>query len=341
MANFGSDNASGIHPAIVESIVTASLGSAPAYGADELTKSVGRKLAALFECDVTVMLVGTGTAANCIALATLCPSVGGIFAHAEAHIANDESTAPELYTGGARQFTVGGDDAKPDLEELAQKIDVSGARGVHSVQPAVISISNLTELGARFSPDEIATYSELAKNRGMKLFMDGARFANAVAGGSESPADLTWRSGVDALSFGATKNGAMAAEALVFFNPDEAILAEFHRKRGGHLWSKHRYLAAQFDAYLEGDLWLELATASNTSMARLRDGISSSNNASILAGGDGNELFIAMEEDVAEGLLQRGHMFYAWPSLPMAYRLVTSFTTTTAEIDEFIEDLNS
>jgi len=341
MANFGSDNASGIHPAIVESIVTASLGSAPAYGADELTKSVGRKLAALFECDVTVMLVGTGTAANCIALATLCPSVGGIFAHAEAHIANDESTAPELYTGGARQFTVGGDDAKPDLEELAQKIDVSGARGVHSVQPAVISISNLTELGARFSPDEIAAYSELAKSRGMKLFMDGARFANAVAGGSESPADLTWRSGVDALSFGATKNGAMAAEALVFFNPDEAILAEFHRKRGGHLWSKHRYLAAQFDAYLEGDLWLELATASNTSMARLRDGISSSNNASILAGGDGNELFIAMEEDVAEGLLQRGHMFYAWPSLPMAYRLVTSFTTTTAEIDEFIEDLNS
>ena len=341
MANFGSDNASGIHPAIVESIVTASLGSAPAYGADELTKSVGRKLAALFECDVTVMLVGTGTAANCIALATLCPSVGGIFAHAEAHIANDESTAPELYTGGARQFTVGGDDAKPDLEELAQKIDVSGARGVHSVQPAVISISNLTELGARFSPDEIAAYSELAKSRGMKLFMDGARFANAVAGGSESPADLTWRSGVDALSFGATKNGAMAAEALVFFNPDEAILAEFHRKRGGHLWSKHRYLAAQFDAYLEGDLWLELATASNTSMARLRDGISSSNNASILAGGDGNELFIAMEEDVAEGLLQRGHMFYAWPSLPKAYRLVTSFTTTTAEIDEFIEDLNS
>jgi len=133
----------------------------------------------------------------------------------------------------------------------------------------------------------------------------------------------------------------MAAEALVFFNPDEATLAEFHRKRGGHLWSKHRYLAAQLDAYLENDLWLELATASNAHMTRLRDGIFSSHSASILAGGDGNELFIAMEEDVAEGLLQRGHMFYAWPSLPKAYRLVTSFTTTTAEIDEFIKDLNS
>ena len=185
MANFGSDNASGIHPTIVKSILATSVGAAPAYGMDELTKSVERKLSALFEHDVNVLLVCTGTAANCIGLATLCPSVGGIFAHAEAHIVNDESTAPELYTGGARQFTVSGDDAKPDLEELAQKIDASSARGVHSVQPAVISISNLTELGARFSPNEIAAYSELAKSRGMKLFMDGARFANAVAGGSD------------------------------------------------------------------------------------------------------------------------------------------------------------
>ena len=161
----------------------------------------------------------------------------------------------------------------------------------------------------------------------MKLFMDGARFANAVAGGSESPADLTWRAGVDALSFGATKNGAMAAEALIFFNPSEATLAEFHRKRGGHLWSKHRFLAAQFDAYLENDLWLELARTANERMASLAHGISSASKASILAGGDGNELFIAMEEDIAESLLQRGHMFYAWPSLPKAYRLVTSFAT--------------
>ena len=339
-ANFGSDNSSGVHPSIIEALAQASVGSAPAYGADAFTKKVEARLASLFECEVLVLLMSTGTAANCVGLATLTSPFSGIYAHAEAHIANDESTAPELYTGGARQFTVGGDDAKPDLEELAQKIDVSGARGVHSVQPAVISISNLTELGARFSPDEIAAYSELAKNRGMKLFMDGARFANAVAGGSESPADLTWRAGVDALSFGATKNGAMAAEALVFFNPDDAVMAEFHRKRGGHLWSKHRYLAAQFDAYLENGLWLELAKHSNEKMAYLKHGVASSRNASILSGGDGNELFIAMDEDIAEGLLARGHMFYAWPSLPKAYRLVTSFMTTTAEVDEFIDDLN-
>ena len=341
MANFGSDNASGVHPKILEAMTMSASGMAPAYGVDQLTASIEHRLALLFETDVTALLVGTGTAANCIGLATLCSPFGGIFAHSEAHIVNDESTAPELYTGGARQFIIRGNDAKPDLDELTQKIDVSGVRGVHSVQPGVVSISNLTELGARFAPNEIAAYSELAKTRGMKLFMDGARFANAVAGGSDSPADLTWRAGVDALSFGATKNGAMAAEALIFFNPSEATLAEFHRKRGGHLWSKHRFLAAQFGAYLDNDLWLELATISNDRMARLRQGVASSRNASILAGGDGNELFIAMEQDVATALGQRGHTFYGWPSLPKAYRLVTSFTTTDDEIDEFIEDLNS
>ena len=340
-ANFGSDNASGVHPAILEALERASVGTAPAYGADALTKKVESRLASLFECEVLVLLVSTGTAANCVGLATLTSPFSGIYAHAEAHVANDESTAPELYTGGARQFIVGGVDAKPDLDELANKIDISGARGVHSVQPAVISISNLTELGVRLTSGEISAYSDLAKSRGLKLFMDGARFANAVAGGTESPADLTWRAGVSALSFGATKNGAMAAEALVFFNPDDALHAQFHRKRGGHLWSKHRFLAAQFDAYLENDLWLALARTSNERMTSLRNGIASSKNASIAAGGDGNELFISMEVDVAEQLMQRGHMFYEWPSLPDAYRLVTSFTTTDAEINEFVHDLDS
>ena len=339
MAQFGSDNSAGTHPKIIESLIEASSGSAPAYGSDELTVRVGRRLNDLFEREVTVLLMATGTAANCVGLATLCSPFGGIYAHAEAHIVNDESTAPELFTGGARQFTVLGKDAKPDLAELATKIDVSGARGVHSVQPAVISISNLTELGARLSCADISAYSDLAKSRGMKLFMDGARFANAVAAGSDSPADLTWRSGVDAISFGATKNGAMAAEALVFFNPEEAKLAEFHRKRAGHLWSKHRFLAAQFDAYLHDNLWLELARTANEKMLSLRQGIDSCEAVSILAGGDGNELFVAMSPEHAETLLELGHLFYAWPSLPQGYRLVTSFTTTDAEIDEFCADL--
>ena len=159
------------------------------------------------------------------------------------------------------------------------------------------------------------------------------------AAGSDSPADLTWRSGVDAISFGATKNGAMAAEALIFFNPEEAKLAEFHRKRAGHLWSKHRFLAAQFDAYLHDNLWLELARTANEKMLALRQGIDSCEAVSVLAGGDGNELFVAMSPEHAETLLALGHLFYAWPSLPQGYRLVTSFTTTDAEIDEFCADL--
>ena len=319
--------------------MAASTGSVPAYGNDELTLRVEHQLAELFEREITVLLMATGTAANCVGLATLCSPFGGIYAHSEAHIVNDESTAPEFFTNGARQFSVGGVSAKPDLDELKRVIEVSGARGVHSVQPSVIALSNLTELGGRFSNDEILAYGDLAKSKDMKLFMDGARFANALVGGGETPADLTWRAGVDVLSFGATKNGAMAAEALIFFNPEEAKLAEFHRKRAGHLWSKHRFLAAQFDAYLHDNLWLELARTANEKMLSLRQGIDGCEAVSVLAGGDGNELFVAMSPEHAETLLELGHLFYAWPSLPQGYRLVTSFTTTDAEIDEFCADL--
>ena len=341
MANFGSDNASGVHPKIIEAMALSASGMAPAYGVDELTKSVEQRLASLFETDVTALLVGTGTAANCIGLATFCSPFGGIFAHAESHIANDESTAPELYTGGARQFTVGGDDAKPNLEELVQKIDVSGARGVHSVEPAVIAISNLTELGARFSPDEIAAYSELAKSLGMKLFIDGARFANAVAGQSDSPADLTWRAGVDALSFGATKNGAMAAEAIVFFNKSAAVNAERIRKRGGHLWSKHRFLAAQFDAFLDDDLWLANARHANQMGQSLKSQLQAIPGIEFASVSEANELFVRMPKPQAEALWECGHAFHEWPSLEGTYRLVTSFTTEQAEVDAFCDDLRA
>ena len=340
-ANFGSDNGAGAHPLILEALLDASQGSVAAYGNDDLTADVERQLAELFDCDITVLLLGTGTAANCVGLATLCSAFGGIYAHQEAHIVNDESTAPEFYTSGARQITVGGVAAKPDLTELTRAIEVSGARGVHSVKPSVMALSNLTELGARLSATEIAAYADLAKSKGMKLFVDGARFANAVAAGRESPADLTWRSGVDALSFGATKNGALAAEALVFFNPEDAELAPYHRKRGGHLWSKQRFLAAQFDAYLNDNLWLKLATHANVKMRYLQRELETVTGVTVLSGGDGNELFVSMDDALAESLHAKGHTFYAWPSLPKAFRLVTSFITEQKEIDEFVMDIQS
>ena len=338
-ANFGSDNGAGAHPRIIEALSEASMGAAPAYGSDELTLRVENRLTELFERDVTVLLMATGTAANCVGLATLCSPFGGIYAHSEAHIVNDESTAPEFFTSGARQFTVGGSSAKPDLNELLTAVEISGARGVHSVQPSVIALSNLTELGARFSVDEIAAYGDLAKSKNMKLFMDGARFANALVSGKDSPADLTWRAGVDALSFGATKNGAIAAEALIFFNPEDAELAPYHRKRGGHLWSKHRFLAAQFNAYLNDDLWLNLAAHANQAMSYLLSELQTVSSITVVSGGEGNELFVSMDESLAQALHAKGHVFYPWPSLPSAYRLVTSFITDRKEVDEFISDI--
>lgn len=340
-ANFGSDNGSGAHQKIIDALSVAAQGTAPAYGQDPLTARVEHTLGELFEHEITVLFMATGTAANCVGLATLCSPFGGVYAHSEAHIANDESTAPEFFTNGARQFTVGGASAKPDIDELRQTIEVSGARGIHSVQPAVIALSNLTELGARFSAEELEAYGDLAKSKGMKLFVDGARFANALAGGRESPADITWRAGVDAVSFGATKNGAIAAEALIFFNPKDAELAAYHRKRGGHLWSKHRFLAAQFDAYLKDDLWLRLATHANEQMRYLLGELQSVSGITLLSGGDGNELFVSMSDALAASLHDRGHAFYPWPSLKSAYRLVTSFATERSEVDEFIADIRS
>lgn len=338
-ANFGSDNGAGAHSKIIGALMEASSGSMPAYGSDELTARVERRVTEIFEREVTVLLMATGTAANCVGLASLCSPFGGIYAHSEAHIVNDESTAPEFFTNGARQFTVGGDSAKPDLDELLKTIQISGARGVHSVQPSVIALSNLTELGARFSADEVSAFGVLAKSKNMKLFMDGARFANALAAGKESPADLTWRAGVDVLSFGATKNGAIAAEALVFFNPEDAALAPYHRKRSGHLWSKHRFLAAQFDAYLHNDLWLDLAAHANQAMSYLMSELQTSSSVTAVSGGDGNELFVSMDDSLAEALHAKGHVFYPWPSLPNAFRLVTSFVTEQQEVDEFIADI--
>ena len=339
MANFGSDNAAGVHPKILESLARASAGNASAYGEDALSKSVDKRFSELFECDCTVLLVSTGTAANSIALAALCPPYGAVFSHNEAHIANDESTAPELFTGGARQLSVGGEDAKPSIEKLRALIQTASSRGVHSILPSVLALSNLTELGARMSPDELKAYREVADEFDLKLMVDGARFSNVVGGCADSPADLTWRSGVDVLCFGATKNGAMAAEAIVFFNQAVAVNAERIRKRGGHLWSKHRFLAAQFDAFLADDLWLANARHANEMGQSLKSLLQAIPGIEFASASEANELFVRMPKAVAEALWARGHAFYEWPSLDNTYRLVTSFTTEQADVDAFCADL--
>jgi len=265
--NFRSDNVTGVAPEILAALAAANAGSAAAYGEDAVTKRLAQRFAALFEHAVEVFPVATGTAANALALATLVPSWGVIYCHEAAHIQVDECGAPEFFAGGAKLLPLAGDDAKlrPEVVERA----IGGQGVVHHAQPAAISISEATEAGTLYRPEEIAALGALARRHGLALHMDGARFANAVAALGCSPAELSWRAGVDALSFGATKNGALAAEAVIFFDPAKVKGFAYRRKRGGHLLSKMRFLSAQLEAYLADDLWLANARHANAMAARL------------------------------------------------------------------------
>ncbi len=229
--NFASDNVTGASPEILAALAAANQGAAMPYGADAITRRLEQRFADLFEHEVAVFPVATGTAANALALACLTPAFGAIYCHEEAHIATDECGAPEFFTGGAKLVTCPGEHGKLVPEALAPRI--AGAGIVHNVQPAVVSITQETEAGTVYQPAEIAALSALARAHGLALHMDGARFANAVVSLGCAPADITWRAGVDALSFGATKNGALAAEAVVFFDPKRAASFGFRRKRGG------------------------------------------------------------------------------------------------------------
>jgi threonine aldolase len=249
----------------------------------------------------------------------------------------DECGAPEFYTGGAKLVPVEGDDGKIAPAGLAAAAARACGHGVHSVRPGAASVSNASELGTVYRPAELGALGDSCRGLGIALHVDGARFANAVAALNASPAELTWKSGVDVLGFGATKNGALAAEAIVFF--DRARAAEFghRRKRGGQLWSKHRFLAAQFDAYLEGGLWLETARHANAMARRFADGLVAIPGVALAHPVEANELFPRLPEAVIAGLERDGFVFYRWPGPdPTLVRLVCSFDTTAAEVDAFL-----
>jgi Threonine aldolase len=328
---FASDNCGGVHPRIVDAMVRCAGGTDAAYGEDALTRRVERRLADIFERECAVFLVATGTAANALGLGALAPPYGAIYCHPEAHINTDESGAPEMYTGGAKLVAVDGPDGKIDPEALQRTLDEAVVHGIHRVKPSVVCVTNQTERGAIYRPADLVAISLIAKARGLRLFHDGARFANAVAALGLSPADLTWKAGIDAMSFGATKNGAMAAEAIVFFHPDDARDFGHRRKRAGQLWSKHRFLAAQFDAYLEDDLWLRNAAHANLMAQRLAAGLSAIPGVVLRHPAEGNEVFACMPEQMIAGLECDGFVFYRWG--PGVIRLVTMFTTAAEDVD--------
>jgi threonine aldolase len=329
---FLSDNATGAHPAILEAVIAANTGLAPGYGADAFTLEATAKLQAIFETDCSVFLTPTGTAANALALAAMTPPWGAIVCHRHAHIAEDEAGAPEFFTGGAKLVLIEGAHCQITADTLAATLSRYSRAWVHGAQPFAVSISNLSESGAAYTVAEIAALGEVCRRHGVTLHMDGARFANALVSGTASPADLTWRAGVDVVSFGATKNGALGVDGVVCFNPDIAKALAHLRKRGGHLLSKHRFLGAQMAAYLRDDLWLQLARAANASAATLRGKLEAAG-AEVLHPVDGNEVFVRLDADLESRLRTRGCAFYAWaPDGPGAFRFVTSWATTPDDL---------
>lgn len=331
--NFCSDNVTGFAPEVLEALARANRGAAMPYGEDDLTRAVERRLAEIFEREVAVFLVATGSAANALALSCLTPPFGAVYSHPLAHVAVDECGAPEFFSGGAKMVGVPGAHGKIAAADLERVLAASGRGVVHHVQAAAVSLSQASEAGTIYRPGEIAGIAEAARRHGVGLHMDGARFANALVAQNVRPADLTWRAGVDVLSFGASKNGAMAAEAVIFFEPARAAEMPYRRKRGGHLFSKMRFLAAQFDAYLTDDLWLRHARHANQEARRLAEGLARLPGARLLHPVEANEIFISLPEPVIAGLEQAGFGFYRWTEEgPGVIRLVTAFNTEPAHV---------
>jgi threonine aldolase len=334
--NFSSDNVAGVSPEILAALAAANAGRQPSYGDDPVTARVEKRLAEIFEHEVAVFPVATGTAANALALATVLPPWGVVYCHAEAHILVDECGAPEFYAGGARVLGLAAPHGKISPADLAPLLP--GGKGVvHHMQPAAISLTQASEAGTVYRPDEIAAIAELARAHQLPLHVDGARFANALVHLDCAPADITWRAGVDILSFGATKNGAAAAEAVIFFDAAKAADFAFRRKRGGHLFSKMRFLSAQLDAYLADDLWLRNARHANAAAKRLAEGLAGIPGLRLRHAVEANEIFVEMPDALIEALFARGFHFYRWDGpRGKCVRLVTAFDTDISDVDAFL-----
>ena len=326
---FFSDNAAAVHPRVLAAMADANTLDT-AYDGDRWSKALDGRLGELFETDVRVLWVPTGTAANCLALGALCPPWGGAICHRDAHIQNDEAGAPAFYTHGAQLMLADGPGAKLTPDAIAAVEDAQ-VNDVHRVQPHAVSITNATEYGLAYRPDEVAAIGALCRQRGWGLHMDGARFANAVAFTGAHPADVTWRAGVDALSFGFVKNGGMGAEALVFFRPDLAQETLRRRKRAGLLLSKGRYLATQVLAMVEDDLWLTLARAANARAQTL----ATASGARLVHPVEANEVFLRATPEEAAALRAQGFDFYDWAAGEV--RLVTAWDSDEGAVAKLAE----
>jgi threonine aldolase len=323
---FFSDNAAPACPEVMAALADANRLDT-AYDGDAWSARLDAAFSDLFGTPVATLWVSTGTAANALALAALCPAHGSIICHRDSHIQNDECGAPEFYTGGAKLILAEGRGAKLTPDTVSDCLALV-RDDVHQSQPHVLSITNATEYGLVYTPDEVAALGALARGRGLALHMDGARFANAAAATGASPAELSWKAGVDALSFGFTKNGGMSADVVIFFRPELKAATLYRRKRAGHLLSKGRFLAAQLLAMLEDDLWLRNARAANAAARRLAEAAGPDR---LLLPVEANEMFVRMTPAEAQGLRDSGFDFYDWG--PDEARFVTSWDSDPAQVD--------
>ncbi len=338
--DFTSDNITGASPEVLAALAAANAGTVASYGADPLSEALTHRATELFERPVTILPVATGTAANALALSVLARPFEAVYCHTAAHVMTDECGAPEFYTGGAKLIGLPSRDGRLTPGQLAEAVAFARSMGVHHVQPAAVTVSQASEWGTVYGIAELRRLTTAAHELGLKVHMDGARFANAVAALGCSAADASWRAGVDVLSFGASKNGALAAEAVVTFDPALAAELALRRKRSGHLWSKMRFLSAQLLAYLEHDLWLANARHANAMARRLADGLASVAGARLAQPVEANELFVVLPPGVITALRAEGFHFYDWPAPPgvegAVVRLVTSYDIAPAAVEALV-----
>jgi threonine aldolase len=338
--NFKSDNVSPVCAPIMSAINAANVGSAAAYGGDEITQALQAVAGKVFGTEVAIFPVTTGTAANALALSQIVPPYGAVYCHDTAHIVTDECGAPEFFTGGAKMMRLPGADGKITPAQVADAIAFAEDMGVHHVKPAALSLSQATEWGTVYDLAEVSALAAVAKRHDLPLHMDGARMANALVHLGCTAAEATWKSGVDVLSLGATKNGALCAEAVIFFDRHRARDFERRRKQAGHLWSKLRFVSAQLVAYFENGLWLANAGHANAMAQALAQGLRRIAGAAVLQSVDANEVFVALPQATVAALESQGFGFYRWPLCPVsegvAIRLVTSYATPQTQVDEFL-----
>ncbi len=333
--SFASDNTSCACPEVMNALIAANDGIAKSYGEDDYSEKLQQKLNEIFETEVVVFPVVSGTAANALALSALTPSYGKIFCHEMSHINTDECGAPEFFTGGAKLVPIASDNGKITANTLEKMI--RGVGNVHSAQPATVSITQSCEVGSLYQLDEISDIAKTAHEYGLNVHMDGARFANGLVSLGATPAEMTWKSGVDVLSFGGTKNGCLAAEAVVFFKPELVKSFPFLHKRSGQLLSKMRFISAQLHAYLSDDVWLRNARHANAMAARLSKGITFISGVELAYPVESNELFVHMPRKTISKLNAAGFVVTEGELDETAPpRFVTAWNTTKTEVDDLL-----